>query len=75
MRAVDPSVADGGAVMEDMCDPTPRHGFSTQCAQAPSKGCAVSDSPQPGAELALALGGIGAAVGALRRRRARGCAT
>jgi hypothetical protein len=68
-RAVDPSVASGGVVPEDSCDPTPRHGFSTQCSQPPSKGCAVSETRSPGAELALALGGMGVAVGAVRRRR------
>jgi hypothetical protein len=83
LRAVDPQVAAGGGVLEGSCDPTPRHGFSAQCAQAPSKGCAVSGTPAPGAALALALGGTGAAFGMIRRRRRsfhgprppRGCAT
>ncbi len=78
-RVVDPSVADGGLVPEDPCDPTPRHGFSTQCAPPPSRGCAASDGRAPGAGLALAFGGVGIGLGALRRRRrgrpSPGCAS
>ncbi len=43
-RSVDPGVEDGGIVMEDPCDPTPRHGFQSACTQPPSTGgggCAV----------------------------------
>jgi hypothetical protein len=41
-RNVDPTVAASGSVTEDSCDPTPRHGFTTQCAQPPKSGCAVA---------------------------------
>ena len=73
-RVVDPSVS-GGSVPEDACDPTPRHGFSTQCGQAPSKGCAVADARGAGAgsrsaaeDLVLAAAALTMAVGAARRR-------
>jgi hypothetical protein len=32
-RAVDSSVASGGTVPEDACDPTPRHGFQSACVE------------------------------------------
>jgi hypothetical protein len=50
-RAVDPSATpDGsGAVPEDACDPTPRHGFSTQCAPPATKSCSVSTGVGAGA--------------------------
>jgi hypothetical protein len=31
-RSVDPVVADSGAIHEDPCDPTPRHGFQSACS-------------------------------------------
>jgi len=40
-RTVPTSVAPSGQVPADACDPTPRHGFSTQCA-APASKCALS---------------------------------
>jgi hypothetical protein len=82
-RSVDPSVDAGanGSVREAICDPTPRHGFSSQCATVPSKACAASIAPAgggpsgsgrriPGASVAgVGLLGIGLLV--VRRRRAR----
>jgi hypothetical protein len=73
LRAVDPSTtSDGnGTVPEDQCDPTPRHGFSPNCASAPKHTCAVA-SPGAGqseiesAAFALALA---ASCALLRRRR------
>ena len=62
-RAVDKSVAASGKVAADACDPTPRHGFASECgAQAPKKGCSVArigadarrDEPALGAMVALA---------------------
>jgi hypothetical protein len=46
-RVVDPAVVPGGKAAEDACDPTPRHGFSTQCASSSggnivTKNCAVA---------------------------------
>jgi hypothetical protein len=69
-RNVDPSVS-GGSVPEDACDPTPRHGFSTQCASAPSKGCAVADTSDAGGGLGLAAAATAIFAGVLRRTRAR----
>lgn len=56
-RAVDPSVASGGVVSEDSCDPTPRHGFQSACTVDGGTGgastggqaaCAVSAAPGAG---------------------------
>jgi hypothetical protein len=64
-RVVDPSASFDGSnqVPEDTCDPTPRHGFSTQCASAPSKGCAVAsagpgDCRKPWGWLGLCAAGV-----------------
>ena len=44
-RSVDPSVGAGGSIRADACDPTPRHGWSSECDQAPAQsGCAVHSS-------------------------------
>jgi hypothetical protein len=62
----------GGAVTEAVCDPTPRHGFSTACGDTSKKGCIPSSigGRAPGSEGALAtLAVIAAAWGARRRAR------
>jgi hypothetical protein len=61
----------GSSVPEDACDPTPRHGFSTQCG-APQGGCASEIGPArtPGSAGALAAAGLVGCAIALRRRRA-----
>jgi hypothetical protein len=42
-RAVSTSVTAAGKVTADACDPTPRHGFGTDCGQPPKKTtCAVA---------------------------------
>jgi hypothetical protein len=41
-REVATSVAASGTITEDTCDPTPRHGFQSECAQPVNKGCAAS---------------------------------
>jgi hypothetical protein len=74
-RSVDPSVTpDGsGQVPEDSCDPTPRHGFTTECASPPPKGCDVAAEATAGAERGspwMLLGACGV-FAAFRRRRAR----
>jgi Matrixin len=72
-RAVDPSVEPSGTVMEDTCNPTPRHGFQSVCAQ-PQGGCAVSGVAGGrgwGGWGAAALAAAGLAALAGGRRRAR----
>jgi len=75
MRAVDKSASpDGsGMVVEDACDPTPRHGFSSECAKPPSKGCAVAPSAEGGGETAAGGGALAVLASSLlacaRRRR------
>jgi hypothetical protein len=75
-RTVDPTVAGGGVVREDPCDPTPRHGFQSACVDPPSGGsggCDV-DRSRPDAALlraaALLLVVTGGAAFARRARRA-----
>jgi hypothetical protein len=68
-RAVDRSVAASGTVAEDACDPTPRHGWQSLCAQPP--GCSVSDPGAPARTRFAALIAIAQAVAAAARRRAR----
>jgi MYXO-CTERM domain-containing protein len=67
-RSVDPSVDPSGQVAQDFCDPTPRHGFQSQCSQPVSASCSASpvepSSPPPVAIGAAALVG---AAGAFRR--------
>jgi hypothetical protein len=63
-RSVDPSAGPGGSVPADGCDPTPRHGFSSLCAQPPKSGCSVAsrDAPGPtGGAVFTALAWIGVA--------------
>lgn len=70
-RGVDKSVSPSGKIAEDACDPTPRHGFSTECATAPKKnGCAIADSGDVRADATWAAGVV-ATIGAMLRRRAR----
>jgi hypothetical protein len=73
-RAVDPSATpDGsGEVAEDACDPTPRHGFATQCAPPATKSCSVGTGVAAGGSASwpwtcLILGPLLALP--LRRRR------
>jgi Matrixin len=76
-RVVDPSVAPSAAIPEDVCDPTPRHGFQSSCAQPVSGGgCSLGrgtqarqGKSQPGL-LASALALVGVA-GARRRTASR----
>jgi hypothetical protein len=69
-RAVDKTVSPTGTVVEGACDPTPRHGFQSVCAQ-PSTGCEVARAsgrrPPGSGALVAALLALAAAV----RRRAR----
>jgi hypothetical protein len=73
-RDVAPSVAASGTITEDTCDPTPRHGFQSQCAQPVSKGCAVAwgSVGSPPGVLAIAAALMAAATRARRRPRAPG---
>ncbi len=70
-RAVGASVADGGVVPEGPCDPTPRHGWQSVCAQP--LGCGVDWPPTRSGGRGFAALGLGAlAFGAARARlRAR----
>jgi hypothetical protein len=74
-RGVDPSVADGGTVMEDPCDPTPRHGFQSACA-APTRtsssgGCAIAAASPAQSVRWLHVVAAALAAFALARRRPR----
>lgn len=70
IRNVDPSVSPTATIAEAACDPTPRHGFASQCSPT---GCAVASSraigvPAGGAMLATGFLFVGVA-GARRRTR------
>jgi hypothetical protein len=80
-RMVDVSVpgSNSGQMPEATCDPTPRHGFSTECASAPSKAC-ISSIAAPGGDRdqaggprnnALLSAGVGFAALAVRAARRR----
>ena len=73
-RSVDVSVSPTQAVSADSCDPTPRHGFQSVCAQPVKDGCAlargVPTAPTTGAYALAAL----VAAGWARRRRERSVA-
>jgi hypothetical protein len=71
-RTVDPSVS-GGLVPEGPCDPTPRHGFSTQCAGPTSPTCSLGTSMRRSdvSPPVWAIGLIGLTCGALARSKKR----
>ena len=62
----------GTPIPEDACDPTPRHGFSTECAQ-PQAGCIslAIGGRAPGTAAALAILGVLGCALARRRRIAK----
>jgi hypothetical protein len=75
-RSVDPSVSgnSSGTIQEDACDPTPRHGFQTDCAHPVSQSsCTVAAGlfSTPDDRLALPVAGLFAAALTARRRRGR----
>jgi hypothetical protein len=70
LRAADPSV--GGATPEDACDPTPRHGFSAQCASPQKHGCSAAGAGRGGDGAApLVVAASGALVAVLARAARR----
>ncbi|MGH7435926.1 MAG: matrixin family metalloprotease [Polyangiaceae bacterium] len=75
-RSVATTVAPGGKVAEGPADPTPRHGFQSQCARAQGEGCAVSTGPQqvasPWMDAAAGSMLVAAAWARRGRRRVRG---
>jgi hypothetical protein len=54
-RSVDPSVATGGSILGQTCDPTPRHGFQSECSQSVTTGALSCTAAAPGAG---AVGGV-----------------
>jgi len=69
-REVAPSVASGGAIAEDPCDPTPRHGFQSACSEPQGHSCSASagkGATRPGGLVAAAA----LLLGARRSRRSR----
>jgi hypothetical protein len=85
IRTVDVSVPGAnasGQMPETTCDPTPRHGFSTECASTPSKSCIASvamsggdpqrtGEPPSGLWMAAAGGFLGLTLRASRLHRRR----
>jgi hypothetical protein len=73
-RAVDPTVAASGFIQADACDPTPRHGFQSVCAQPLMVGCDIATDAPPrnfGAGLFAAGVGFVGFAGVRRGARAR----
>jgi hypothetical protein len=69
-RSVAAAVSSTGSIAEDACDPTPRHGFQSQCSQPQGRGCMTS--PARGATPSGAAFVVAAALlSAWRARRGR----
>jgi Matrixin len=61
----------------EACDPTPRHGFTTQCAPQVKKGCNGSSTiapqaPGPEGDVAIVVAAVGFAIARRRGSRKRG---
>jgi hypothetical protein len=67
------ATSTGNALPEGVCDPTPRHGFSTQCGDTSKQGCLHSSigGPAPGDGAAAAAIAALVVARVARRRRAR----
>jgi MYXO-CTERM domain-containing protein len=75
-RTVDKSVSASGSVPEGLpCDPTPRHGFSSECATTQTKGCAIAPPTEDAGAGGGALAMAGAALLIMMRRRRVGSET
>ncbi len=72
-RSVDPSVSASGSLPATACDPTPRHGFQSACAQPQGAGCtaAPASGRAPGLPRSAAIEGTALLLAAGARRRAR----
>jgi hypothetical protein len=72
LRHVARAASASGTLPEEACDPTPRHGFSTQCAGSSASSCSIGDAPgrqRDTVELWAALAGAVSLAAAARRRR------
>ena len=77
LRPVDPQLNPSGTMAPGVCDPTPRHGFSSVCATAPAPtsqaGCSIRQSPRTAAQDGWAIALSALALAALPfARRSRG---
>jgi hypothetical protein len=71
-RAVDSSLSNTGYVKDGACDPTPRHGFTSDCTDPHPRGCSIGEGSK-GAPFAFALAAIfwGCALRRASRPRAK----
>ena len=79
MRSVASEASSTGTLPEVTCDPTPRHGFTTQCMSAsssPSSSCslrgAAASGRDEGAGGVTLVGGLALGVAIRLRRRRHG---
>ena len=71
-RAVAPLFSASGFIASDACDPTPRHGFQSVCAQPQKFGCAVAaEAPPANLGVGVFAAGLGVFGFAGARRRGR----
>jgi hypothetical protein len=76
-RTVDTSVSPSGAIVASECNPIPRHGFQTVCAQPKDTACTTAGSSPGGGEngrsgpVGVAAAALASTVFARRRARAR----
>jgi hypothetical protein len=68
----DRTLSGESTVPQDACDPTPRHGFTTQCAPQVAKGCTGKSSVTPSSAPGGLLFALGLVVAALRRATSAG---
>jgi len=73
-RNVAQAASSTGSLAEGACDPTPRHGFSTQCMSTASSSCSLGSvgggrHGESGGTSAVLMGAVAAVVRASRRRR------
>lgn len=72
-RVVATTVTPTGRVASDACDPTPRHGFGTECGAPPKKAsCAIAPGRRDASGAAGIAGGVMCVAVGLRRRRRKG---
>ena len=58
LRHVAKAASASGTLLETACDPTPRHGFTTQCMGSAASSCSVGDEPGRRSGMAAASGPV-----------------